>query len=49
MDLMQFRWNALRYGGEGLRGVAVTGVLKGFDQLVNVVLDDAVEYLRGVS
>jgi small nuclear ribonucleoprotein (snRNP)-like protein len=26
---------------------AVTGVLKGYDQLMNVVLDEAVEYLRG--
>jgi len=26
---------------------AVVGVLKGFDQLVNLVLDEAVEYLRG--
>lgn len=26
---------------------AVTGVLKGYDQLLNLVLDDAVEYLRG--
>jgi len=25
----------------------VTGVLKGYDQLLNLVLDDAVEYLRG--
>jgi len=25
----------------------VSGILKGFDQLLNVVLDDAVEYLRG--
>lgn len=26
---------------------AVVGLLKGFDGLVNIVLDDAVEYLRG--
>ena len=25
----------------------VSGILKGYDQLLNVVLDDAVEYLRG--
>jgi hypothetical protein len=25
----------------------VSGVLKGYDQLLNVVLDEAVEYLRG--
>jgi U6 snRNA-associated Sm-like protein LSm7 len=28
-------------------GREVAGVLKGYDQLLNVVLDDAVEYLRG--
>lgn len=28
---------------------AVTGVLKGYDQLLNLVLDDAVEYLRGAQ
>ena len=27
--------------------MAVSGVLKGYDQLLNVVLDDAVEYVRG--
>lgn len=26
---------------------AVVGVLKGYDQLMNLVLDEAVEYLRG--
>ena len=26
---------------------AVSGVLKGYDQLLNVVLDETVEYLRG--
>jgi U6 snRNA-associated Sm-like protein LSm7 len=26
---------------------AVSGVLKGYDQLLNVVLDEAIEYLRG--
>ena len=26
---------------------AVTGVLKGYDQLLNLVLDETVEYLRG--
>ncbi len=25
----------------------VTGVLKGYDQLLNLVLDETVEYLRG--
>jgi len=28
-------------------GREVTGLLKGWDQLVNLVLDDTVEYLRG--
>lgn len=28
-------------------GREVVGVLKGFDPLVNLVLDEAVEYLRG--
>lgn len=27
--------------------LAVEGVLKGYDQMLNLVLDDAVEYLRG--
>ena len=26
---------------------AVTGVLKGYDQLMNLVVDDTIEYLRG--
>ena len=26
---------------------AVTGTLKGYDQLLNLVLDEAVEFLRG--
>jgi small nuclear ribonucleoprotein (snRNP)-like protein len=28
-------------------GATVTGVLKGYDQLMNLVLDETVEYLRG--
>ena len=28
--------------------IAVAGVLKGYDQLLNLVLDEAVEYLRGM-
>lgn len=28
---------------------AVTGTLKGYDQLLNLVLDGAVEFVRGVS
>ena len=30
-----------------VRVSAVSGVLKGYDQLLNLVLDEAVEYLRG--
>ena len=29
--------------------LAVTGVLKGYDQLLNLVLDEATEYLRGAQ
>lgn len=29
--------------------VTVTGTLKGYDQLLNLVLDEAVEFLRGKS
>ena len=29
-------------------GREVSGVLKGYDQLVNVVLDEAIEYLQGI-
>ena len=32
-----------------LPSVAVTGILKGYDQLVNLVLDETVEYLRGTA
>lgn len=28
---------------------AVSGVLKGYDQLLNMVLDEAIEYLRGMQ
>ena len=28
-------------------GIVVTGTLKGYDQLLNLVLDEAVEFLRG--
>ena len=29
--------------------VLVTGVLKGYDQLMNLVVDDTTEYLRGTG
>jgi len=35
----------VQFGG----GRTVVGVLRGYDQLVNLVLDDAVEYLRDPS
>lgn len=28
--------------------LAVTGTLKGYDQLLNLVLDEAVEFVRGI-
>ena len=34
---------------EALGGREVTGTLKGFDQLLNLVLDECVEYLRDVD
>jgi len=35
------------YAGALGAGATVTGVLKGYDQLMNLVLDETVEYLRG--
>lgn len=44
--------NLTKYLDQGVRvkfqgGREVSGVLKGYDQLVNLVLDDCVEYIRG--
>ncbi|KAK8793321.1 hypothetical protein WA158_001799 [Blastocystis sp. Blastoise] len=43
-----------KYKGQGVRikfigGREITGVLKGFDQLLNIVLEDASEYLRNAE
>jgi len=45
LDLEKYIDKRLRIKFAG--GREVVGVLKGFDQLVNIVLDDTVEYLRG--
>jgi len=44
LDLNKFIDKEIRIKFSG--GREVTGVLKGYDQLVNIVLDDTVEYLR---
>lgn len=44
LDLAKFVDKGIRVKLAGGREVA--GVLKGYDQLLNLVLDDAVEYLR---
>ncbi|KAJ1734679.1 Sm-like protein lsm7 [Coemansia biformis] len=43
-DLQKYSDKAIRVKFMG--GREVTGVLKGFDQLLNIVLDDAVETIR---
>jgi U6 snRNA-associated Sm-like protein LSm7 len=43
-DLNKFMNESVRVKFAG--GREVTGVLKGYDQLVNIVLDETVEYLR---
>merc|ERR1712166_808077 len=44
IDLTKYIDNGVRVKFQG--GREVNGTLKGYDQLVNLVLDDAVEYLR---
>ena len=44
-DLERFVEKRIRVKFAG--GREIVGVLKGFDPLVNLVLDDTVEYLRG--
>lgn len=39
----------LKFKYEQLIFLSVTGTLKGYDQLLNLVLDEAVEFLRGKS
>ena len=45
LDLGKFIDKGVRVKLSG--GREVTGVLKGFDQLLNLVLDECVEFLRG--
>ncbi|KAK9470025.1 uncharacterized protein V1510DRAFT_424206 [Dipodascopsis tothii] len=45
LDLAKYQDREIRVKFSG--GREVTGVLKGYDQLMNLVLDDAVEHLRG--
>lgn len=47
VDLERFIDKRIRVKFAG--GREMVGVLKGYDQLVNMVLDDTVEYLRGAS
>lgn len=39
---------SLRFDGCNVFSFAVTGTLKGYDQLLNLVLDEAVEFVRGI-
>lgn len=45
MDLQKYLDQGVRVKLQG--GREVHGVLKGFDPLVNVVLDECVEFIRG--
>lgn len=47
MDLAKYTDKKLVVKFSG--GREVTGILKGFDQLMNLVLDEVVETVRGVS
>lgn len=47
MDFAKYCDQRVRVRFQG--GREVDGVLKGFDKLDNLVLEDAVEYLRGKS
>lgn len=44
LDLAKFVDQSVRVKFQG--GREVNGILKGYDQLVNIVLDDCVEYIR---
>lgn len=46
MDLNKYKDQEIRVKFIG--GRQVVGILKGFDQLMNLVLDDVVETLRGM-
>ncbi|KAH3901359.1 Sm-like protein LSM7 SCDLUD_002851 [Saccharomycodes ludwigii] len=43
MDLAQYKYQSIRVQLTDNR--VVTGTLKGYDQLMNMVLDDAIEYI----
>ncbi|KAK9453858.1 hypothetical protein V1511DRAFT_503425 [Dipodascopsis uninucleata] len=45
LDLAKYQDREIRVKFSG--GREVTGVLKGYDQLMNLVLDDVVEHIRG--
>ena len=45
LDLSKYLDKAIKVKFSG--GRESTGILKGYDQLVNLVLDNTVEYLRG--
>lgn len=45
LDLTKYLDQGVRVKFQG--GREVSGVLKGYDQLVNLVLDDCVEFIRG--
>lgn len=45
LDLRKYLDKAIRVKFSG--GREASGILKGFDQLLNLVLDNTIEYLRG--
>ena len=45
VDLTKYMQQNIRVKFQG--GREVTGILKGFDKLLNLVLDETVEYIRG--
>ncbi|KPL97578.1 U6 snRNA-associated Sm-like protein LSm7-like protein [Sarcoptes scabiei] len=47
LDLSKYMEKAIRIKFQG--GREATGILKGYDTLLNIVLDDTTEYLRGKS
>ncbi|KAK8399929.1 hypothetical protein O3P69_002964 [Scylla paramamosain] len=47
LDLSKYLDKAIRVKFSG--GREASGILKGFDQLLNLVLDNTIEYLRGVT
>jgi len=47
VDLAKYMDQRIRIRFQG--GREVDGILKGFDKLDNVVLDECIEYLRGTS